>query len=125
MMPPPPVRPTSASDPHVEVTPTVQEEKKRRSPLLPAEDIADPGNMYDINPPEVVVEPPQVDTEVDAQAQPVADVTMEEPQVNAVIPPDSLSRQLPETHKPPPSERISRHPVKTKPAPSHHSTPQT
>ena len=54
MVPPPPVRPRgSASDPHVEVTPTVQEEKKKRSPRQPAEDIANPGDIEDVNPPNI------------------------------------------------------------------------
>ena len=89
LMPPPPVRPTSASDPHVEVTPTLQEEKKRRSPMQPVEDIADPGNMEDLNPPDIVVDPPVVDAEVEAQAQRLADVSMEDlqPEMNGIIQP--------------------------------------
>ena len=91
MMPPPPVRPSSASDPHVEVTPTVQEEKKRKSPRQPAEDL---------NPPDIVVDPPAVEVETEAPVQRkrrssrMADLSMEE---NAVIQPPPAPEDLPDS----------------------------
>ena len=91
MMPPPPVRPSSASDPHVEVTPTVQEEKKRKSPRQPAEDL---------NPPDIVVDPPAVEAETEAPVQRkrrssrLADLSMEE---NAVIQPPPAPEDLPDS----------------------------
>ena len=100
MMPPPAVRPSSASDPHVEVTPTVQEEKKRKSPRQPAEDLANLGNLEDLNPPDIVVDPPAVDVETEAPAQRkrrssrLAELSMEE---NAVIQPPPAPEDLPDS----------------------------
>ena len=132
MVPPPPVRPTSASDPNVEITPTVQEEKKKRSPRQPAEDIANPGDIEDIIPPDIVVEPPVVDEEVPVQkkrkSSRIADLSMEEAQPgenlkdNAIIQPPAaaeegelpVSFELPEvTSKPPKKKKrkMSRLPV--------------
>ena len=124
MLPPPPVRPISASDPHVEVTPTVGEEKKKRSPRQPAEDIANPGpgDIEDVNPPNIVVEPPPVDEEVPAQrkrrSSRIADLSTEEaqpserPEDNAIIQPPAAAEELPAsfelpevTAKPPKKKR--------------------
>ena len=125
MVPPPPVRPTSASDPNVEITPTVQEEKKKRSPRQPAEDIANPGDIEDIIPPDIVVEPPVVDEEVPVQkkrkSSRIADLSMEEAQPAIIQPPAAaeegelpVSFELPEvTSKPPKKKKrkMSRLPV--------------
>ena len=99
MMPPPPVRPTSTSDPHVEVTPSLQEEKKRKSPRQPAEDIANPGNLEDLNPPDIVVDPP---AEV-GETEGLGAHAIIQPPPSPVELPDSF--ELPEVSAKPPKKK--------------------
>ena len=99
MMPPPPVRPTSTSDPHVEVTPSLQEEKKRKSPRQPAEDIANPGYLEDLNPPDIVVDPPAEVGEAEGLGAP------------AIIQPPPSPVEVPDTFELP---EVSAKPPKTK-----------